>query len=100
MLRVSDRVGSTQGLRFVVMCRIAFRLSVQRRHPGVNNFAAQWLACRFPLSTLRLPPRDDKRMTRGQDDSPLPSRIGLSPTTTCQFVLAHTDLLFAIEMLS
>ena len=39
--------------------------------------------------TLRIPPRGDIRMTRGQGDSPFLPRIGLTPTTTCQFVLAH-----------
>ena len=55
----------------------------------IYHFAAPWLACRCPLSTLRYTPRDVQRMTRGQDGSLLLSCIGLSPTITCQFVLAH-----------
>jgi len=35
------------------------------------DFAAQYLACQFPLSTLRRRPRGRLRMTRGQRDSPL-----------------------------
>jgi len=61
----------------------------------IVDFAAQWLACRCPLSTLRYIPRDMQRMTRGQDGSLLLSCIGLSPTITCQFVLAHSDPIFS-----
>ena len=57
----------------------------------IVDFAIQCLACQSLLSTLRLNPHDFSRMTRGRDVSPLLSRIGLSPTTTCQFVLAHPD---------
>ena len=35
------------------------------------------------------------RMTRGQGDSPFLPRIGLPPTTTCQFVLAPSNPLFS-----
>ena len=73
------------------MSHVAFRLSEQRRRPRFIDFAVQWLACRFPLSTLRVSPRDETRMTRGQGDSPFLPCIGLPPTTTCQFVLAHSD---------
>ena len=44
------------------------------------DFAAQWLACRFPLSTLRHTPHGAYRMTRGQSDSPFLLRIELSST--------------------
>ena len=57
----------------------------------IVDFAIQCLACQSLLSTLRLKPHDFSRMTRGRDVSPLLSRIGLSPTTTCQFVLAHSS---------
>ena len=88
-----------QRTRDCALAYIAFRIGVQRRHPGFNHFAVQWLACRCPLSTLRYTPRDEQRMTRGQDGSLLLSCIGLSPTITCQFVLAHTPL-FVLSRLS
>ena len=50
----------------------------------IPDFAAQWLACRFPLSTLRQLPRGRHRMTRGRNDSPFPFRIELSSTISCQ----------------
>jgi hypothetical protein len=36
-------------------------------------------------------------MTRGQDGSLLLSCIGLSPTITCQFVLAHSPFLLLYQ---
>ncbi len=54
------------------------------------KFRGSMAGLSFPLSTLRCPPRDEQRMTRGQDGSLLLSCIGLSPTITCQFVLAHS----------
>jgi len=52
--------------------------------PRIPDFAAQWLACRFPLSTLQLTPHDARRMTRGRNDSPDLFRIELSSTISCQ----------------
>ena len=43
----------------------------------------------MPLSMLRLPPRDDRRKTRGQDGSLLLSCRALSSPTTCRFIPAH-----------
>src|SRR5439155_22723872 len=83
--------GTDSWLAIGVMSRFAFRFSEQRQRPGFRYFAVPWLACRFPLSTLRLPPRDGLRMTRGQGDSPFLPCIGLPPTTTCQFLLAHSE---------
>jgi len=73
---------------------VAFHQGVRRRPSRIYNFAAQWLACRCLLSTLRYTPRDGQRMTRGQDGSLLLSCIGLSPTITCQFVLAHSPNIY------
>ena len=42
----------------------------------------------MPLSMLRLPPRDDRRKTRGQDGSLLLSCRALSSPTTCRFIPA------------
>ena len=54
-----------------------------------SDFAAQWLACRFPLSTLQPAPRGTACMTRGRNDSPHLFRIELSSTISCQLWLAH-----------
>ena len=57
MRRVSDRAGSLQGLRFTP-CIVW--PSVYYNNVGIPDsfyFAARWLACRFPLSTLRHAPR-------------------------------------------
>ncbi len=81
--------GIVCGLAINARIRVAFRLSVQRRHPEVPDFAAQWLACRFPLSTLGATPHGVTPMTRGRNESPFLFRIELSSTTFCQFVLAH-----------
>jgi len=43
----------------------------------------------MPLFTLRLPPRDGTRKTRGQDGSLLLSCRTLSFPTTCRFTPAH-----------
>ena len=52
--------------------------------PQIPDFAAQWLARWFPLSTLRTAPRGEARMTRGLIDSPLLISIKLSLTIPCQ----------------
>ncbi len=59
----------------------------------MGDFAVQWLACRFPLSTIRHAPHDACRMTRGRNDSLFLFRIELSSTISYQFVLAHWHLL-------
>src|ERR1700730_12027794 len=59
-------------------------------HDGIGTpdyiaFAAQYLACTPPLSTLRVLPRgSDPRMTRGQGGSLLLHCNGLSPSTSCR----------------
>ena len=55
----------------------------------ISDFAAQYLACQFPLSTLQSHPRERHCMTRGRNDSPRLSRIELSSTISCQLLLAH-----------
>ena len=55
----------------------------QMRHTRLNDFAAHWLASRFPLSTLRSTPRGVQRMTRGLSDSPFLPSIELSFINYC-----------------
>ena len=43
----------------------------------------------MPLSTLHVPPRDDPRMTRGQDGSLFLSCKTLSFSIPCRFIPAH-----------
>lgn len=89
MRRVSDRAGSTQGLRLASRVILP---SASDNGVGISDdpdFAAQYLACRFPLSTLRLRPHGRIRMTRGRSDSLLLLRIELSSTISCQLLLAH-----------
>ena len=45
----------------------------------------------MPLSTLRLPPHDDRGKTRGQDGSLLLSCGALASPATCRFIPALTD---------
>src|SRR5450830_1607109 len=89
MLRVSDRAGSKHVLRltsyFILPSDIATSWASQ-----LIDFAAQWLACRCPLSTLRSTPRDVQRMTRGLSDSPFLPSIELSSTTNYRLLLAHS----------
>ena len=89
MRRVSDRAGSTQDSRLssCVIWPSASDNSVGI--PNDSDFAAQYLACRFPLSTLRLRPHERTRMTRGRSDSLLLLRIELASTISCQLLLAH-----------
>ena len=62
----------------------------------ICKFRGSMAGLTVPLSTLRNLPRDKPRMTRGQDGSLLLSCIGLSPTITCQFVLAHSPFLLVL----
>lgn len=89
MHRVSDRAGSTQGLRLTSCVILPSASDNSVGIPDDPDFAAQYLACRFPLSTLRLHPRGYTRMTRGRSDSPFLLRIELSSTISCQLLLAH-----------
>src|SRR5664280_1380682 len=50
----------------------------------------------IPLSTLRCTPHNGQLMTRDQDGLLYLSCIGLSPTITCQFVLAHSPIVAGI----
>ncbi|MNG97705.1 hypothetical protein D3C76_693040 [compost metagenome] len=50
----------------------------------IPDYAAQWLAHRFPLSTLHPAPRGATCMTRGLVDSPFLTSIELSSTILCQ----------------
>lgn len=46
--------------------RVAFRFSLQRRHPGLSEFCGSIPSPQFPLSTLRRGPHGRRRMTRGR----------------------------------
>jgi hypothetical protein len=70
------RVGITGS--FQASCRLAASAS------RIPDFAAQWLARRFPLATLRPPLHGAQRMTRGLIDSPFLISIKLSLTISCQ----------------
>ena len=52
---------------------------------GHTNQSSSMAGLRVPLSTLRLPPYDRRRMTRGQDDWLGLSCVTLSFTTFCRF---------------
>ena len=88
MLRVSDRAGSEHGLR-LTSCSILPSDIATSWASRLNDFAALWLACRCPLSTLRPTPRDVQRMTRGLSNSPFLPSIELSSTTIYRLTLAH-----------
>ena len=88
MLRVSDRAGSDHALR-LASCSVLPSDIATSWASRLNDFAAQWLACRFPLSTLRSTPRDVQRMTRGLSDSPFLPSIELPSTTIYRLTLAH-----------
>ena len=53
------------------------------------DFAAQYPACLFPCSTLRVLPYGQPRMTRGQDGLLILSCTTLSFATLCRFIPAH-----------
>jgi hypothetical protein len=79
-------------LCFLLMLGIAFRLSPQRRHPGVpaacaagHVFHGSLPNLYVPLSTLRRRPRERLRMTRGRCGSLFLQRMKLSFTTPFRF---------------
>ncbi len=88
MLRVSDCAGSDHVLRLTT-CSVLPSGIATPWASRLNDFAALWLACWSPLSTLRPTPRDVQRMTRGLSDSPFLPSIELSSTTIYQLLLAH-----------
>src|SRR5438067_5635067 len=69
---------------------IAFRLAERRRHPGREGFRSSIPCLPVPLSTLRSPPYDDFRMTRGQDGALFLSCRTLSFPIPCRFIPAHS----------
>src|SRR5690625_798974 len=81
--RVCDPQGRamTGELRHAPYCLLH---SLTTSAPWTPDFAAQWLARWFPLSTLRATPHDATRMTRGLIDSPFLISIKLSLTISCQ----------------
>ena len=58
--RVYDDAG-WPGLAMTDTGRVAFCMDGRHRHPGLLSFAAQYLACTPPLSTLRVLPRGRSR---------------------------------------
>ena len=84
MRRVSDRAGSTQVLRLSSCVILPSASDNGVGIPDDPDFAAQYLAYRFPLSTLRLRPHERTRMTRGRSDSLFLLRVELSSTISCQ----------------
>ena len=83
MHRFSDRAGPghDRRMRHVSCCLLLY---LTASAPRSCDFAAQWLACWFPLSTLHHEPRGAWRMTRGLVDSPFLTSIELSSTISCQ----------------
>src|SRR5262245_28809321 len=53
-----------------------------------GDFGAQYLACVYPCQTLRPPPCECRRMTRGQDGALLLSCAALSSATPYRFIPA------------
>ena len=62
--------------------RVAFRSSLQRRHPGLKTFRGSIPCPPVPLSTLRRHPYGWLRMTRGRRDWLDLRRTALSSATT------------------
>ena len=63
---VFDYAGPAASSRLAPLTSIAFPQSEKGRHPVVS-FRSSIPSPPMPLSTLRLPPRGDRRKTRGQD---------------------------------
>ena len=73
---------------------VAFRIPPQRRHPeglpeGRGFFRGSIPGLHVPLSTLRLYPRGQRRMTRGRCGPLTLQRMTLSFTTPRRFIPAH-----------
>ena len=85
---VFDYAGSRCGL---ALCPCSFRLPLLATRPAsrLRFFEAQYPSPPMPLFTLRMPPRDDTRKTRGQDCLLFLSCRTLSFPTTCRFIPAH-----------
>src|SRR5206468_3699236 len=67
---------------------LAFRLPPWRRRPEVDLSRLHTRPAR-PLSTLRLPPREGRRMTRGRCGSLGLHRVTLTFTAPRRFIPAH-----------
>ena len=85
---VFDSAGSRGGL---ALCPCSFRLPLlaTRQASRLRFFEAPYPSPPMPLVTLRMPPRDDTRKTRGQDGLLLLSCRTLSFPTTGRFIPAH-----------
>ena len=76
------------------MSHFAFRLFEQRQRPRIVISRLDGWPAGFPCQRFASHLAMRVRMARGQGDSPFLPRIGLPPTTTCQFVLAPSNHLF------
>ena len=74
---VFDYAGSSVGLRIAPTADVAFPQTEQGRHPNLR-FRSSIPCPPVPLSTLRLPPHDDRCKTRGLDGRALRSRASSS----------------------
>ena len=85
---VFDYAGSRGGL---ALCPCSFRLPLlaTRSASRLRFFEAPYPSPPMPLFTLRMPPRDDTRKTRGQDALLLLSCRTLSFPTAGRFIPAH-----------
>ena len=70
---------------------VAFRFSLQRRHPGEKIFRGSIPGLHVPLSTLRPCPHGQQRMTRGRCGPLTLQCMTLSFTTPRRFIPAHKE---------
>ena len=83
----STTTGDSARPRVYGQADVAFPWGSQGRHLQLDS-RSSIPGPPVPLSTLRLPPRDGRRKTRGQDGSLLLSCRALSSPTTCRFIPA------------
>src|SRR5215469_12836695 len=72
-----DYAGPTGYSRCSATSRIAFPVGKRVQRPNQRFSKLNHPSPPIPLSTLRLPPRDDTRKTRGQDGFALSFLVGL-----------------------
>ena len=88
VLGVSDYAGPEADSRNLTpVLRVGFPRCSQGRRPELR-FRSSIPSPSMPLSTLRQPPHDDPRKTRGQDGFAFLSCRALSSPTTCRFIPA------------
>src|SRR5215472_10942694 len=72
-----DYAGPTGHSRYNATSRVAFPVGKRVQRPNQRFSKLNHPSPPIPLSTLRLPPRDDTRKTRGQDGFALSFLVGL-----------------------